>query len=81
MEGTYTVEKGCKYNAEVVYGDTDSVMVNFGAPTGAEAMPIAMEAPRICGESSVWRPISGHAARHSRLVSDMLVAQPFSQLP
>ena len=44
VEGTYTVEKGCKYNAEVVYGDTDSVMVNFGAPTVAEAMPIAMEA-------------------------------------
>ena len=47
VEGTYTVEKGCKYNAEVVYGDTDSVMVNFGAPTVAEAMPIAMEADKV----------------------------------
>jgi DNA polymerase delta subunit 1 len=44
VEGTYTIEKGHKYNAEVVYGDTDSVMVNFGAPTVAEAMPIAMKA-------------------------------------
>jgi DNA polymerase elongation subunit (family B) len=25
----------------VVYGDTDSVMVNFGPPTVAEAMPLA----------------------------------------
>ena len=44
VEGTYTVAKGHKYNAEVVYGDTDSVMVNFGAPTVEEAMPIAMKA-------------------------------------
>ena len=44
VETNYTVANGCKYNAEVVYGDTDSVMVNFGAPTVAEAMPLAMKA-------------------------------------
>ena len=44
VEKTYTVENGYQYNAEVVYGDTDSVMVNFGFPTVAEAMPIAEKA-------------------------------------
>lgn len=44
VESKYTIENGYKYNAEVVYGDTDSVMVNFGAPTVAESMPIAMKA-------------------------------------
>jgi DNA polymerase elongation subunit (family B) len=29
---------------QVVYGDTDSVMVNFGPPTVAEAMPLAQKA-------------------------------------
>lgn len=29
---------------QVVYGDTDSVMVNFGVPTVEEAMPLATRA-------------------------------------
>jgi DNA polymerase delta subunit 1 len=41
VESKYTVANGYKYNAEVVYGDTDSVMVNFGAPTVEESMPLA----------------------------------------
>jgi DNA polymerase delta subunit 1 len=44
VESTYNVEKGAKYNADVVYGDTDSVMVNFGCPTVEETMPLAVEA-------------------------------------
>ena len=44
VEATYNVKNGAKYNSDVVYGDTDSVMVNFGAPTVEETMPLAMEA-------------------------------------
>lgn len=44
VEKIYTVENGYPGNADVVYGDTDSVMVRFGVQTVAEAMPLAMEA-------------------------------------
>ena len=44
VESTYTVENGYPYNAEVVYGDTDSVMVKFGYATVAETMPLAEKA-------------------------------------
>ncbi len=44
VESTYNMKNGHQYNADVVYGDTDSVMVNFGCPTVEETMPLAMEA-------------------------------------
>ncbi|KAM3572568.1 hypothetical protein VYU27_005410, partial [Nannochloropsis oceanica] len=44
VEENYTIEKGFSTNAEVVYGDTDSVMVKFGVPTVEEAMPMAERA-------------------------------------
>jgi len=44
VETNYTIAKGCKYNADVVYGDTDSVMINFGFPTVEESMPFALKA-------------------------------------
>ena len=40
----YTVDKGYSANAEVIYGDTDSVMVKFGVDTVAEAMKLGQEA-------------------------------------
>ncbi len=46
VEKTYTIANGFSANAEVVYGDTDSVMINFGVPTVGEAMPIAMRAAK-----------------------------------
>jgi DNA polymerase delta subunit 1 len=44
VETTYTIENGYPFNAEVVYGDTDSVMVKFGYSTVAETMPVAEKA-------------------------------------
>lgn len=44
VESQYTIENGFPCNADVVYGDTDSVMVNFGVPTVAESMPLARRA-------------------------------------
>ncbi|KAJ1440146.1 DNA polymerase family B-domain-containing protein [Ochromonadaceae sp. CCMP2298] len=44
VESKYTIENGYEHNAEVVYGDTDSVMIKFGPTTVAEAMPMAEKA-------------------------------------
>jgi len=44
VERTYTLANGYPADAEIVYGDTDSVMVKFGVPTVAEAMPLAEKA-------------------------------------
>ncbi|GIY06379.1 DNA polymerase delta catalytic subunit [Caerostris extrusa] len=44
VEKKYTLENGYPYNAKVIYGDTDSVMVNFGVKTVKEAMEFGREA-------------------------------------
>merc|ERR1712223_432893 len=44
VEGKYTIQNGYPFNAEVIYGDTDSVMVKFGVDTVAEAMKLGQEA-------------------------------------
>lgn len=40
----FTIANGYKYDAVVIYGDTDSVMVKFGVETVAEAMELGREA-------------------------------------
>lgn len=44
VEQNYTIANGYKHDAQVVYGDTDSVMVKFGTSTVAETFPLALEA-------------------------------------
>ncbi len=41
VESKYTKANGYDHDAEVVYGDTDSVMVKFGYATVEESMPLA----------------------------------------
>lgn len=50
VEKNYTVANGYKYDAEVVYGDTDSVMVKFGTKTVEETFPLALEAADKCSK-------------------------------
>jgi DNA polymerase delta subunit 1 len=50
VEKNYTVANGYKYDAEVVYGDTDSVMVKFGTKTVEETFPLALEAAEQCSK-------------------------------
>jgi DNA polymerase delta subunit 1 len=42
----YTVANGYSHDSDVVYGDTDSVMVRFGVKTVAEAMTLGREAAK-----------------------------------
>ncbi|CAG2162975.1 unnamed protein product [Oppiella nova] len=44
VEDLYTVANGYPKDAQVIYGDTDSVMVNFGVETVAEAMKLGQQA-------------------------------------
>ena len=47
VEERYTVKNGYKHDAEVVYGDTDSVMINFGDCSLTEVMKLGREAAEI----------------------------------
>jgi len=48
VEQTYTIANGYKHDAQVIYGDTDSVMVKFGTQTVSDTFPLAEEAAEKC---------------------------------
>lgn len=50
VEANYTIANGYKHDAQVVYGDTDSVMVKFGTKSVEETFPLAIEAAEKCSE-------------------------------
>merc|ERR1712168_939654 len=56
VEAKYTISNGYSFNADVIYGDTDSVMVRFGVSTVAEAMKFGEEAANLVSEKFV-KPI------------------------
>jgi len=53
VEEKYTMANGFSADAKVIYGDTDSVMVNFGIKDRAEAMQRGKEAAKIITESFI----------------------------
>ena len=44
VESRFRIANGYSHDATVIYGDTDSVMVRFGASTVAESMELGKEA-------------------------------------
>ena len=44
VEARFTIANGFSHDAQVIYGDTDSVMVKFGTPNLPEAMKLGEEA-------------------------------------
>ncbi|KDN38570.1 hypothetical protein K437DRAFT_259358 [Tilletiaria anomala UBC 951] len=56
VESRYTIANGYEHDAEVIYGDTDSVMVKFGVSGLKQAMELGAEAAAIVSESFI-RPI------------------------
>lgn len=57
VQERYRVEKGYKYDARVIYGDTDSVMILFGNETVAECMVLGAEAAAFVNELFI-KPIN-----------------------
>ncbi|KAG0004858.1 DNA-directed DNA polymerase delta [Entomortierella chlamydospora] len=47
VESRFTVENGYEHTAEVIYGDTDSVMVKFGVKELEKAMKLGREAAEL----------------------------------
>ena len=44
VHAKYNKQNGYQFDSQVIYGDTDSVMVKFGVPTIEEAMKLGKEA-------------------------------------
>ncbi|KAK8780201.1 hypothetical protein V5799_018458, partial [Amblyomma americanum] len=57
VEARYTLANGYDYNAKVIYGDTDSVMIRFGTDSLEKAMELGREAAGYVTDKFV-RPIN-----------------------
>ncbi|KAL9936217.1 hypothetical protein V8E36_005059 [Tilletia maclaganii] len=56
VEQHFTIANGYEHDANVIYGDTDSVMVKFGTPDLAKAMELGAEAAGLVSETFI-KPI------------------------
>jgi DNA polymerase delta subunit 1 len=54
VEANYNIEHGYKYDAKVIYGDTDSVMVKFGCPDLETAMALGKFTIPLCTILLLW---------------------------
>ncbi|SAM06965.1 hypothetical protein [Absidia glauca] len=57
VESHFTIKNGYKHDAQVIYGDTDSVMIKFGVPELEEAMKLGQEGAKLVTEQFI-RPIN-----------------------
>ncbi|KAI9256205.1 DNA polymerase family B-domain-containing protein [Sporodiniella umbellata] len=57
VEETFCKKNGYKYDAKVIYGDTDSVMIKFGVDNLKEAMELGRESAKLVTEKFI-RPIN-----------------------
>lgn len=46
----FSMKNGYEHNARVIYGDTDSLMINFGTKKVEESMKLGIEASKILSE-------------------------------
>jgi len=53
VEGKYNIANGYEFDADVVYGDTDSVFVKFGCESVAESMRLGEEAAAHVSETFI----------------------------
>lgn len=49
----YNVKNGYQFDADVIYGDTDSVMIKFGTDSIAESMRLGQEAAKLLSDKFV----------------------------
>lgn len=58
VEKKYTIANGYTADAQVIYGDTDSVMIRFGLPTVKETMKLGLKAAEELTKELFIKPIA-----------------------